>query len=212
MMSRGSLSAALLGSLILGAASSLPGQDNAGPVVVALRPRSDVRGPLVLLGDVADLRGGDVGLRARLAKLDLAEGTAPVLSLQRDTVEYRILLAGVAPHRFRVHGLSRIEVRRRLDAAPDQAVIPASAVVIPKTPGSGQPGPYLVRGGQPVLLRVSHGAVRITMRGEALQNGRVGDVVRVRNTDSRQTVIGTVAADGVVEVRPLNLPAKGSSS
>jgi flagellar basal body P-ring formation protein FlgA len=54
------------------------------------------------------------------------------------------------------------------------------------------------------LVRMSYvrGALRIQTEGRALDRAGVGESVRVMNLASRQTVTGTVAADGSIEVAP----------
>jgi len=69
-------------------------------------------------------------------------------------------------------------------------VIPASSVRIP----------YAVERGKPVELIYSDGQLTITAAGMPLQNAAVGDLIRVRNTDTGVTVSGTVAADHTVQV------------
>jgi flagella basal body P-ring formation protein FlgA len=58
----------------------------------------------------------------------------------------------------------------------------------------------LVKSGQEVSLRARVGGIEARTLGIATQNGRVGDVIRVVNTDSRRTVVGRVTASGEVEV------------
>ncbi len=60
----------------------------------------------------------------------------------------------------------------------------------------------LVRKGEAVKLVVRLGPVNVTAAGEALQDGRAGQPVRVRNVDSKQVVLGRVAERNVVEVDP----------
>jgi flagella basal body P-ring formation protein FlgA len=63
-------------------------------------------------------------------------------------------------------------------------------------------GPPLVRRGEPVKLVVHLGLVNVIASGEALQDGHAGQSVRVRNTDSKQVVLGRVSERSLVEVDP----------
>jgi flagella basal body P-ring formation protein FlgA len=63
-------------------------------------------------------------------------------------------------------------------------------------------GPPLVRRGEAVKLMVRLGSVNVTATGEALQDGRAGQSVRVRNTDSKNIVLGRVTERSMVEVDP----------
>jgi len=72
---------------------------------------------------------------------------------------------------------------------------------------SGQPiregdvGPAaLVRRNEHVAIFFERGMLSIRAEGRALSEGAVGERIRVMNLGSRQTLTGTVAADGSVEV------------
>jgi flagellar basal body P-ring formation protein FlgA len=67
-------------------------------------------------------------------------------------------------------------------------------------PFSGISNRKLVSNGAEVRLIFSEGGLLITTMGSALQDGSIGDVVRVRNDDSGVTVSGAVQPDGSVRV------------
>lgn len=56
--------------------------------------------------------------------------------------------------------------------------------------------PRLVQRNQLVRLSFQRGPLRIDMQGRVLADGGAGDVVRVMNTDSRNTVSARVQPDG----------------
>lgn len=58
----------------------------------------------------------------------------------------------------------------------------------------------LVERNQIVTIEFAHAALRITTEGRALGRGGAGDVVRVMNLESRQTVAGRVTANGRIRV------------
>ncbi len=60
----------------------------------------------------------------------------------------------------------------------------------------------VVQIGKQVRIVFESGGLTITGIGIALQNGGVGDVLSLRNTDSGVTIRGTVQADGSVKVSP----------
>jgi flagella basal body P-ring formation protein FlgA len=60
--------------------------------------------------------------------------------------------------------------------------------------------PVLVKTHDNVKLVANVGNMRITVFGEALQEGRGGQMIRVRNIDSNRTVVGRVVGRGTVEV------------
>jgi flagellar basal body P-ring formation protein FlgA len=60
--------------------------------------------------------------------------------------------------------------------------------------------PLLVKNRELVRLVAKVGPLRLTAVGEALQDGRAGEVIRVRNVDSNKIVSGRVLERAVVEV------------
>jgi flagellar basal body P-ring formation protein FlgA len=67
-------------------------------------------------------------------------------------------------------------------------------------PFAGVSNRKLVSNGAVVKLVFSEGDLFITTTGSALQDGSIGDIVRVRNEDSGVTVTGAVQPDGSVQV------------
>ncbi len=61
--------------------------------------------------------------------------------------------------------------------------------------------PIVVERNSFVALEFRRGALSLSTEGRALDEGGVGDRVRVMNLDSRRTVFGVVVAPGRVEVR-----------
>jgi len=57
----------------------------------------------------------------------------------------------------------------------------------------------VVRRNQTVLMRIAGPGFTISARGLALQDGRPGDVIRVRNMDSKRIITGRVTPEGLVE-------------
>ncbi len=67
-------------------------------------------------------------------------------------------------------------------------------------PFSGVSNRKLVSNGAEVKLVFSEGDLLIMTTGAALQDGSIGDIIRVRNNDSGVTVSGAVQPDGSVQV------------
>ena len=57
----------------------------------------------------------------------------------------------------------------------------------------------LVRRNEPVTIRIQRPGLTITAMGLALQEGRAGEPVKVRNADSSRVIVCKVNADGTVE-------------
>ena len=77
----------------------------------------------------------------------------------------------------------------RLTLLPGRA-IPFAAVGNPR---------LVVNGGEVTLIYAEGGLVIVT-NGAAMQDGTLGDLIKVRNSDSGVTVSGVVQADGSVRV------------
>lgn len=59
---------------------------------------------------------------------------------------------------------------------------------------------WLVERGSTVQALFQHGSLEITVSGVPLENGSVGDLIRVRNIDTGVVFTGIVLADGSVKV------------
>jgi flagella basal body P-ring formation protein FlgA len=60
--------------------------------------------------------------------------------------------------------------------------------------------PAIVKRNGHVALVYQSGGLTIRAEGRALSEGAAGDMVRVMNLASRQTITGTVMPDGTIEV------------
>ncbi len=88
--------------------------------------------------------------------------------------------------------LSRVEV---VGKAARRTLLPGRAI-----PLAAVDNPRVIRNGAEVTMVYIDGALTITTIGAALQDGAVGETVKVRNTDSGVTVQGRVRSDGSVLV------------
>jgi flagella basal body P-ring formation protein FlgA len=60
--------------------------------------------------------------------------------------------------------------------------------------------PLTVKRNNRVLIRASNKTIQVSMAGKALQNGSMGQVIRVKNESSNKEVDARVVAPGIVEV------------
>ncbi len=74
----------------------------------------------------------------------------------------------------------------------------ANAVIRPQMVGPVR-APIIVKRNQSVLIRIESPGFLITAAGTALQDGKAGEHVKVRNADSRRVIIAKINADGSVE-------------
>lgn len=97
-------------------------------------------------------------------------------------------------------GLEPIRSPLVLTGMVAQRRIPAGAVILPQWLKEPTP-PVLVARRQKVTLRIERGSLVITASGEALEDGRAGDVIRVKRgiSPDERIVVGKVLADGSVE-------------
>ncbi|WDE05169.1 flagellar basal body P-ring formation protein FlgA [Thalassomonas viridans] len=58
---------------------------------------------------------------------------------------------------------------------------------------------YLVKKGEEVLIRAQQGNFVATMKGTALENGMLGEKIRIENASSKKVIQGRVAGQGIVE-------------
>ena len=87
--------------------------------------------------------------------------------------------------------------------APEDVVgMTSSQTLLPgqSIPMSALRPPRVVRAGAAVSMIYIDGGLEITASGDALQDGVVGETVKLRNEDSGVTVTGRVRADGSVLV------------
>jgi flagellar basal body P-ring formation protein FlgA len=87
----------------------------------------------------------------------------------------------------------------------DRALIVGKVARLTLLPGhaipfAGVSNRKVVANGAEVKLVYAEGDLLIVTTGAALQDGSIGDVVRVRNSDSGVTVSGAVQPDGSVQV------------
>ncbi len=58
--------------------------------------------------------------------------------------------------------------------------------------------PPMIKRGELVSIQVRRGALTLTARGKSQQNGRAGEMIRVRNSQSRKEILARVVAPGQV--------------
>jgi flagella basal body P-ring formation protein FlgA len=79
-------------------------------------------------------------------------------------------------------------------------LIRKGAIINPEWVGTAESA-VIVKRRQQVLLKIDRGALYITASGESMDEGKVGDVIRVRRSEGPQERIvrGTILSDGTVE-------------
>lgn len=141
---------------------------------------------------IAARAGESVGYRAR-AKAPLARSGRACIDV---TLSVRGQVREVVPVYFEMVPL---ELSVRGTTREQAAVRPVSYVApAPTSAPSGRD--YLIKSGDNVKLIAQIGSARIEATGEAQQNGRPGDVIRVRNVESNRIVHGRIDRSGTIIV------------
>jgi len=118
---------------------------------------------------------------------------APGEPLGEHNVQFqRLAFDGLSGYLTMADGLANRRARRLLAAG--QVVTTADTELLVEA------DPVLIKSRDYVKLVTHLGPLTITALGEALQEGRRGEVIRVRNVDSNRVVRGKVAAPSLVEV------------
>ena len=76
--------------------------------------------------------------------------------------------------------------------------LPAGTVLVPNMLESLEP-PIILKRNQNVVICIERPGFLITAMGIAMQDGRTGDYIKVRNTDSQRIILARIKEDGTVE-------------
>jgi flagella basal body P-ring formation protein FlgA len=123
----------------------------------------------------------------------LAQSVTPIRAIRSKAV--------LAPEDL---ALAEETVPGAIAAIEDAVGLEAKVALYPGRPilASQLGAPALVERNALVRMSYVQGALRIVTEGRALDRAAAGEAVRVMNLASRQTVTGTVAPDGSIEVAP----------
>jgi flagellar basal body P-ring formation protein FlgA len=76
--------------------------------------------------------------------------------------------------------------------------LPAGTVVGSNMAKSPQP-PVVIERNQTVVIRIERAGLVVTAMGKAMQQGKLGECIKVRNVDSQRVILAKVNEDGTVE-------------
>ncbi|RKY08560.1 MAG: flagella basal body P-ring formation protein FlgA [Planctomycetota bacterium] len=122
--------------------------------------------------------------RRLVAQVDIPPGT--VISPENVKVEKVISNYPSSADLVSPYGL----VARRL--------LPAKTVIRPGMTGPARPK-VLVKRHQNVVIRISTFGLLVTANGKTMQEGRLGEYIKVQNADSQRVILARVNEDGSVE-------------
>ncbi len=148
--------------------------------------------------DVQLVHGGDVLATVPVTVRTEARGTVVVTrqAVARGTV--------LSPNDVAVVERNQRDVPDDAVTTPEEAVGMATKVPLAAEaplPRTALTAPVVVKKGDLVTMLVETKAMRLTVAGEALEGGAVGDGIKVMNRSSKQTVAGKVVEHGVVLVQ-----------
>jgi hypothetical protein len=170
--------------------------DGPAQVMVKLAPREIATEEVVKAAQQAVLQrlaGKTSGVEFRL----LEPLRLPVMNIE---AEEPIRLAGELAPGANVWGKVRVEVAVWVNDQRRGSVPVALEVTGRKQDGPAADDAILIRVRDSVRLVAIVGSLHVTAVGEALQEGRMGQLIRVRNVDSGKVVVGRVAGGSLVEV------------
>jgi flagella basal body P-ring formation protein FlgA len=98
-----------------------------------------------------------------------------------------------------VNGEKRLGLPVFLNAA-EKVASKAAVPLTPITPLKSVAEPPLVKSQQRITMTVRLGDLIVSAQGDALQDGRRGQNIRVLNIDSKKVVVGTVSGPGTIDV------------
>lgn len=181
-----------------GAPQAGPSAATTQTLVVTLPGRKAAAGQAVTLGDVAALKGPK-DLVARAAAIDLGRAPLPGNSrtISRGYLKIRLRAVGVEDSDFSFDGADRVEL-----FAP--ATDPAARATPKAADASGAApspaAPPIIHRGDTILLRVCFGLVEVRTEAIAMEDGRLGDMIRVQVASGWQRVIARVTGPRTAEV------------
>jgi len=76
--------------------------------------------------------------------------------------------------------------------------LPANTVLVPAMLESLE-APIILKRNQNVVIRIERPGLLITAMGITMQDGRAGDYIKIRNTDSQRIILARINEDGTVE-------------
>jgi|GEM_PF-1280058 len=161
---------------------------------VTLRPRIEASGPSITLGDLF-LGAGDLSDRP----VAPAPAAGQVASLPMALVSAAASVAGLsfAPP----PGVENVEVVHpagaRATVGPDHAQITQASAL---TGGTG--ANLAVHRGQAVMLSYQIGGLSLNARMQAMEDGAVGQGVRLSNPSSNRVILATVTGPGAASASP----------
>ncbi|MEX2175236.1 MAG: flagella basal body P-ring formation protein FlgA [Pirellulaceae bacterium] len=203
--------------LFVASGAAAEGAEGAEGAEIRLRADAESAGPIVRLGDVAEIEGELAAQGSVLADIALfpvpAKGASRIL--RRQELRQLLALCDVDLKGCQFSGAESVVIQAaathdRILIRPALHLIPASSHVrlVPKQPLAKPAAaedeeelPPLVKRNSSVTVHARAAGVRITTSGKALAEGIHGESIPVELADSRERILARVIAPQVVEIR-----------
>ena len=167
-------------------------QDNlrVEPILLSNADSRQLRVRMVVTEGLKDIAQEDVVFQVRYRTGHLV-ATAPIPKGHPLTPENVVLQKGVTDHPEDI--VAEIPYGKIVSTAVDP-----NTIIRPQILEDDRP-PVLLKRNSNVVILVDRPGLRITAMGTVLDDGRTGQVVKVRNNDSRRVILCKVNQDGSVE-------------
>jgi hypothetical protein len=183
---------------------------------IRLREHAEAAGPLVRLGDVADIAAETTADGQSLADLALfpAPAGGKTRLLKRQELVELLVLCDVELKGWEFAGAEVVEIRgattiSRTIVRPALHLIPSRSQVVHEVKPADKPAagvkpeavpPLVTRNGAVTVHSLAAG-IRITTAGKSLADAGKGQAVLVELADSREKVLAQVVGPQIVEIR-----------
>jgi len=169
-------------------------------LVIEFRSTASVVNRDIWFTDIAAIESSDQDFVRALEQVNL--GPAPSAGYTRNLtagyIELRLRQQKIHPSSLPVEIPASILVTSEAKTPLSASTVSAAAQT--SSHGGASSSPYLIERGELVRVCVKTGSAEVTAVGEARTNGRLGDLVEVKNVDTGKRFYGRVVAAGVVEV------------
>lgn len=168
-------------------------------LVIEFKSTATVASRDIWFADIVVFESSDEDFIRALERVNL--GPAPSVGYTRNLtsgyIELRLRQQRIHPDSLPVDIPDSVVITSEI-ATPSASNVAAAAQSL--SPGGGSSSPYLVERGDLVRITVKTGFAEVVVVGEARTNGRLGDLVEIKNVDTGKRFYGRVVAAGAVEV------------
>lgn len=156
------------------------------PVSITLNETITAVPGVIRINSIGTIRGGTARQRAQIGRIDVAEintKNGPVF-VTRKQIEIRLALAGIED--VSINGSEEITISAVTNTNAETKNLANS--------------PVLVRPKQRVTMTVRILGGEVSAVGEAQEEGRLGQIIKLKNIDTMKPLVGKVVGTNAVEI------------